>query len=221
MEMYLSEGIPEGSTMHGAFYDVAVFSNDSKIRDISMERMKQSMAIAEKLGVKGVVFHTNYNPKLRGEQYDNNVIIRTVECLGQLLEAYPHIDIYLENMFDETPDILAEISEHLKEHDNYDVCLDYAHASISQTPVNVWVEKLAAYVRHIHINDNDLKQDLHLPLGNGQIDWNLFVELYKRCFDDCSVLIETTLPGNQRISLEYLQNNFMGLEELICQKTRY
>jgi sugar phosphate isomerase/epimerase len=210
IEAYLSEGIPEGSTMHGAFFDVVVFSNDMRIREISIDRMRQSMDIAKKLGVKGVVFHTNYNPGLCSLQYDSNVIDKTVECLEMLLKKYPGIDIYLENMFDAAPDILAEISLRLKKYDNYGVCLDYAHAVISPTPVDIWVDRLAAFVKHIHINDNDKKCDLHLPLGRGSIDWNLFMKHYREYFDDCSVLIETTLPDNQRISLEYLQNNFMG-----------
>ena len=56
IQKYQKAGIPAGSTMHGAFYDVSVFSYDPQIREISKLRMRQSMEIAQELSVKGVVF---------------------------------------------------------------------------------------------------------------------------------------------------------------------
>ena len=114
------------------------------------------------------------------------------------------IRIYLENMFDATPDVLVQISERLKDYPNYGVCFDYAHAVIYGFPVAIWIRQLAPYMKHIHINDNDLKHDLHLALGTGKIVWSQFFDYYDTYFGSCSVLIETTQPEAQRISLEYL-----------------
>lgn len=211
IEQYLAAGIPEGSTMHGAFFDVVVFSDDERIAEVSKMRMRQCMDIARKLGVKGVVFHTNCNPMLSSDTYDNQVVVRTASFLKGLLQEYPDVMIYLENMFDSTPKILANISEHLAKYANYGVCLDYAHACISRVPMSDWVEMLAPYLRHIHINDNDLSRDLHLAVGAGQIDWNLFAKYYRTYFDQCSVLVETTLPETQIQSLNYLKENFVGV----------
>lgn len=205
IDQYLNAGLPEGSTMHGAFLDVTVFSSDVRIREIAKMRMRQSMEIAGKLGVKGVVFHTNWNPMVCGEIYENQVVERTVVYLRELLEQYPAIEIYLENMFDSDPRILARISEPLKGYKNYGVCLDYAHATIYGNDIEHWMEELAPYVKHFHINDNDLEQDLHLALGEGQINWQQFMNYYQEKFLTCSVLIETTLPVNQEKSLRYLE----------------
>ncbi|MCI7061926.1 MAG: sugar phosphate isomerase/epimerase [Lachnospiraceae bacterium] len=205
IEKYLQAGLPEGSTMHGAFLDVVVFSQDPRVRAVAEYRMRQSMEIAVSLGVKGVVFHTNVNSMLSSREYDSNAIEKTAAYLKKLLTDYPAVDIYLENMFDATPDILAEISERLRGFPNYGVCFDYAHATIYGFPIATWVKQLAPYVHHIHINDNDLKRDLHLALGKGKIDWKQFFEYQDTYFRDCSVLIETTKPEDQRISLEYLK----------------
>lgn len=211
---YLSLGLPKGSTMHGAFFDITVFSYDKGIREISRKRMHQSMEIAAKLGVKGVVFHTNYNPILNAPDYDENVVGCTVEYVGQLLEEYPDIEIYLENMFDNGPELLLQISRQLSRYTNYGVCLDYAHASISKTSPGIWVDKLAPYVKHLHINDNDLERDLHLAVGTGKIDWGQFADSYYNYFTDCSVLIENTLPATQKESMDYLMQHFPGL--MLC-----
>lgn len=208
VEFYQREGLPKGSTMHGAFFDIVVFSHDLRIREISELRMEQSMKIAVRIGVKGVVFHTNISPVLSSMEYDQRAIEMTVEYLECLLKRYPDTEIYLENMFDADPDILAAISERLCIYENYGVCFDYAHASISSTPIQTWVEALAPYIKHIHINDNNLKRDQHLALGDGKIDWQQFMEYRKKYFDNCSLVIETTLPENQRRSLKYLEQNF-------------
>jgi len=50
-----------------------------------------------------------------------------------------------------------------------------------------------------------LVRDLHLRLGCGKIDWNHFCACYQQYFTDCSVLIETNEPDDQRASLEYIQ----------------
>lgn len=211
VRQYTEAGIPEGSTLHGAFYDIVIFSHDKRIRDISEIRMEQSMEIAQTLGVKGVVFHTNCNPMLSSEQYDNNVVEQTVLYMEKLLNRYPQQCIYLENMFDASPEVLTRISEQLSGYSNYGVCLDYAHASISTVPMMDWADGLAPYIKHVHINDNDLKRDLHWAVGTGYIDWNQFAKYYRTYFDQCSVLIETTMPEAQIQSLNYLKENFVGL----------
>lgn len=205
IEMYQCVGLPENSTMHGAFLDVVLFSEDPQIRRISELRMSQSMDIAQRVGVKGVVFHTNSNPVLSGDYYDCRVVDMVSEYVAHLLETYPGIDIYLENMFDANPDILARIAKELRTYPEFGICLDYAHAVISGTEVGVWVDALAEFVRHIHINDNDLKRDLHLAVGDGDIDWKQFANYYRQYFSSCSTLIETEQPEQQIRSLQYLK----------------
>ena len=124
IDTYLEAGLPEGSTMHGAFLDVMVFSQDPLIREVSQRRMRQSMEIARKLHVKGVVFHTNVNPMLSSREYDIRAIDMTADYLKILLADFPDIEIYLENMFDASPDILVRISERLMDFPNSGVCFD-------------------------------------------------------------------------------------------------
>lgn len=211
IDFYQYTGLPVGSTMHGAFFDIVVFSFDSRIREISELRLEESMNTAVRLGVKGVVFHTNYSPMLSGPEYDKRAIEMTADFMECLLKRYPDTEIYLENMFDTDPEILAALSERLSVYDNYGVCFDYAHASISATPMKEWLEVLSPYIKHVHINDNDLKRDQHLAVGDGKINWEEFMQFKKQYFDESSILIETMLPENQRRSLEYLEKHFDGM----------
>ena len=195
---YKEIGLPDYCTLHGAFYDIVPFSYDKTIREASVKRMRQSMDIARQLGVKGVVFHTNCYPLLSGDAYDANVIEGLTVTIKSLLEEYPEIEIYLENMFDADAKIMVAVAKRLANYGNFGLCLDYAHACITKTPIEEWVTAVASYVKHLHINDNDLEKDLHLAVGEGRIEWKKFFEYYNRYFKDCSLLIEVSSPEKQR-----------------------
>ena len=53
---------PGYCTLHGVFFDVTVFSDDSKIRQVSDYRVEQSLKIAGEFGAAGVIFNTIYIP---------------------------------------------------------------------------------------------------------------------------------------------------------------
>jgi hypothetical protein len=107
---------------------------------------------------------------------------KTAEYVEELLKEYPEIDIYMENMFDMTPEVLVGISERLCQYSNYGVCLDYAHASISDSPMRDWVEMLAPYLKHVHISDNDLKSleiegyELEPKFDKGTLEYKLTLD---------------------------------------------
>ena len=205
---YKGHELPDCCTMHGAFFDVLVFSEDRRIREISEQRIRESLELARKIGAKGVVFHTNHTPLLTADFYIKNWQNKNEAFWRKILPEYPDLDIYMENMFDDSPDMLLALAESLSEFSNFGVCLDYAHAVIYGSDINDWVKKLSSYVKHMHINDNDLRNDLHLAVGDGKIDWRHFKEHYDSALSKAkTVLIETASFENQLRSLKVLKSN--------------
>ena len=205
IKKYKSCKLPEFCTCHGDFYDVLIFSDDALIRKISGDRIYQSLEIAERIGASGIVFHTNHNPDLKMPAYVKNWLNTNVEFWEKALDKYKNLNIFIENMFDNEPSMLASLAAELRHFDNFGVCFDYAHAAISETPLDSWVSALSPYVRHVHINDNDLRSDLHLAVGDGKIDWKKFCIHYETYMPDASVLIETSSIENQLRSLRFLE----------------
>lgn len=191
-------------TMHGAFLDVTIHSSDPLIRDASMLRVRQSMQIAERMGVRGVVFHTGRLANFRMTDYLAGWRDINAEFFTEIAHSYPNIQIYMENMFDEAPDIIAGLAEQMQGVDNFGICLDYAHAMISGCPGREWIETLAPYIRHMHINDNDLVNDLHQPVGSGSLDWQEFDRLVRENHIEAPVLVEVRGYEAQKRSLEYM-----------------
>lgn len=192
-------------TLHGAFLDVTLHSSDTRIREISELRVRQSMDIAKDLGVRGVVFHTNMIANFKDATYMDNWIKTNAAFYKKLMAEYPGIYVFVENMFDFDPDMLVALAEELKEEPYFGVCLDYAHATISKVSAKEWFKVLKPYIKHMHINDNDLNNDQHKALGNGDIDYQEFTELMKENNMDVSVLVEVSKIEDQIISLEYMK----------------
>ena len=171
---YKACGLPNYCTMHGAFFDVLIFSDDREIRKISEMRIRQSLDIARQLEVKGVVFHTNHTPDITTKLYLNNWLDRNEDFWRRILSEYPNVQVYMENMFDLDYELIWLLANQMTDVPNFGICLDYAHAAISNIKPVEWLKNLAPFIKHMHINDNDFVNDLHLTLGKGQIDWQEF-----------------------------------------------
>lgn len=192
-------------TMHGAFLDVTVHSSDVRIREVSELRIRQSLDIAKEMGLRGAVFHTNRLYGFRDAVYLKNWQETNERFFRTICEEYPNQQIFMENMFDEAPDVLTEFAERMSDCPNFGICLDYGHGAISNVSESEWIKNLAPYIKHMHINDNDLKNDLHAPVGSGQLDWKRFTEEIKRYEINTTVLVEVTGVEKQRKSLEYME----------------
>ena len=200
---------PRRDTMHGVFLDVTVHSDDPQIRSVSERRVRQSMEIAREMELRGVVFHTNLIPNFKSAFYLDNWLERNSAFFSALCADYPEIEVYMENMFDTEPAMLRAIAERLSSAPNFGICYDRAHAEVFGGGPAGWLEALAPYVLHMHINDNDGLTDSHDSVGSGRIDWRAFDAALRARNVAASVLVETNDLEKQRASLKYMQE--MGI----------
>lgn len=194
-------------TLHGAFLDICVNSDDPKIFAVSDLRIHQCMDIAREMGVKAVIFHTNYIVNFRLKHYLDNWLSRNEAYWRKLLKEYPDQSIYLENMFDDTPALLTALAARMKDEPRFSVCLDLAHAYISGSPLNDWMQSLAEYTAHLHINDNNGTEDLHRPVGTGCLPWNDIRDWICTMKKKPSVLVEVRGFSDLLASVEFMQKH--------------
>ena len=211
IEKYRSADMPERLSLHGAFLDVTVHSGDAKIREVSDYRVNQSIDLARTLGCGKVIFHTNIIPNFLDKSYCDDWVCKNADYWIAKARQNPDIEILMENMFDITPDLMSQLAERICEVHNFGICLDYSHASIfgeGENGADLFVDKLAPYVRHIHINDCDLVHDGHLTIGDGLINWERFAEDYAERMSGASILIEVKGLEKQKRSLDFLLELF-------------
>ena len=194
----------EEDTLHGVFLDMSIVSKDMLIREYSGKCYRQSMEIANELGVKGVVFHSGLIGNLTVDYYIREWLLQSEAFFRELAILYPDIEIYLENTFEQTPDVLVTLKKRMSDVDRFKLCLDYGHACLSKTDPTEWVLKMAPYIGHMHVNDNDLMNDLHLGVGEGQIDFIRWKQLLEQNGVNTSVLLELNGIEKQRKSLAYM-----------------
>lgn len=205
IEQYLSlDRDRSEDTLHGVFYDIAVISRDTVIREHSRRLVRQSMDIAGRLGCRGVVFHTGLLAGLNTEGYIGGWISGMCGFLRELAGEYKNLNIYVENTFESYPDIFKALMDKMSGIGNIGLCLDYAHAALTTTSEEIWYENLAPYIRHMHINDNDLISDLHLAAGDGNIDYTKFKALSEKYDTEGRILLEVNGIDKARRSLEFL-----------------
>lgn len=194
-------------TMHGVFLDVCVNSTDPKIFAVSDYRIRQCMDIAKKMGLKAVVFHTNYIVNFLLQSYIDTWLKRNEEYWREILRDYPEQMVYIENMFDEAPILLRQLARNMGDEKRFGVCLDVAHAFISGSPLEPWFTALRPYIKHVHINDNDGREDLHLPVGSGSFDWEEYNQWGRSVEVKPSVLIEVRSLADLQDSVRFMREH--------------
>lgn len=195
-------------TLHGAFRDVVVHSDDPQIRAVSERRVLQSLEIAAALGLRGAVFHTGTLPLPPGGRYGELWLSRNAAFWRRAAAAFPDLEILIENMFDPRCDLPLALAGELSDLPRFGVCLDCAHAAVfgrGEADPAGWIERLGPRIRHLHLNDHDGLDDLHAPVGSGVSDWVSIDRAVRALPGAPSVLVEVSSLEGQRASLQYMK----------------
>jgi len=154
--------------IHAPLNDVNIASINPEIRKASVKEVKKSMKMASMIGAKIVTVHPGlYSPLSVYWDGATDISKRSLRELKEYAEEL-EVVLALENlpeMWLTMCSTVEETKEFLKELD-IEFCLDIGHAYtageldefLDLSPVNV------------HIHDNVGKDDVHLKLGNGDID---------------------------------------------------
>lgn len=142
----------------------------SEVRKITMMRFHQTYTAGMELGAKKIIYHTCMNPYVH---YLQGWPERVAEFFGEFLEKHKELEVVMENVFDPQIDPVLDVYKLLGEkYPNFHLCFDMGHAHCySKIPVLEWTEKLAPYVTHVHVHDNNGDRDSHAALGAGNIPY--------------------------------------------------
>lgn len=198
------------ASLHGAFIDVNPASGDSRFRELSRQRCRESCEIALAVGAGNVVFHSSAFPFLRGGYLDHWACA-CASFYEELATQYP-VKIYIENAQDLDPTPLRKLMEQVHS-DAIGVCLDIGHIHYSRAPVSRWFEELGEWIGYLHLSDNLGAFDDHLPLGQGTIPWAQVHQLWRSLGKEIPITLETGNLESTKESLGFLRHHqYFGLE---------
>ncbi len=171
------------SALHAPMFGINIASVNHGIRKESIRQVKASIDLAHTLGSEIVVFHSGKRPAVitpsRIKELTFNLNIDAILAIKNYARE-KKVYAILENCGVDKDDYEESLSDfvHLVETCKIDVCWDVGHSHCSWG-VKETFESLKKKIRHIHIHDNDRSYDQHLPVGMGNIDYQLIFPFLK------------------------------------------
>lgn len=199
------EGI-EKSVLHAPFNELFPCAIDPKARTLAAERYRQAIDLAVKYGAEKVVIHGGYNPMIF---YPVWYVEQSIEFWKAFLADAPDAIIVLENVLEETPDMLLDIVKGVADP-RLRLCLDVGHVNTySRMPVMDWLMRWTPYLSHFHIHNNDGSRDSHSALRQGTIPMK---ELLKKAVELCPNATFTLEVMEAEPSIKWLEENLWNLQ---------
>jgi sugar phosphate isomerase/epimerase len=186
------------TTIHAAFMDLNPGATDVTIREATRKRFEQVFQAAEILGPRVIVFH----PGLDELRHGNNRtawLRHSIDFWQGLLPRATDIGstIAVENIFEKEPSSLRDLLEAI-DSPSFRHCFDVGHWNMFSTVgLEEWFAELGSFMAEIHLHDNYGQADEHLPLGEGEIDFDQLFDLLDRFAPEAVWTIEA--HSNERL----------------------
>ena len=195
--------LARGEVFHAPFAELCPAAIDPRARDLAMDRFEQAYARMRALGLRRMVVHTGYIPRVYFPEWQ---IARSVDFWREFLRDKPaDFQLLLENVLDEEPGLVRDILAGLGDA-HARACLDIGHAFVAgPVPLADWIAALRPFLAHAHLHDNGGEFDEHAPLGRGRID---IAAVLRDLPETCTLTLENM---DARPSLQWLrENGFLG-----------
>jgi sugar phosphate isomerase/epimerase len=184
-----------GAVGHTAWYlDYA--SPIKAQRDAAIEETARYLRVFKRLGVRKVTMHGNWPMGMFSEKEGIALQVRSLKRIvaeGKRLGItimYEHVPTEwnhigaVEKVLDSVPGLMFH--------------LDVGHASLlGQTPGH-FIERFHKKLIHVHLHDNRLIHDDHLPLGAGKVKWKHIVRELSKVYDG-TITLEIFVKDKKKV----------------------
>ena len=187
------------SILHAPSNELFPCAIDEKARELAAYRYRQAIDLAKRYGSKKVVIHGGYHPWM---YYPVWYVGQSVSFWKDFLKEDPGVEIVLENVLETQPDLILEILEGVDDP-RLRMCFDVGHINAySYIPIMDWLETCAPWIGHIHVNNNDGREDLHQGLQDGIIPMKELLQRIESLCPEATITLEMT---QTKSSLEWLR----------------
>jgi len=197
-------------SVHAPFADINIASPSKPMLNAMIKRLKKSIICAHDLNACVWIFHPGLQTGIsmfypRMDWLQN---IETAQSLFKIANDYG-VKIAIENVPEPYPFLMKSVEDFKKFYDeigeDIGLVLDIGHTSINGQ-IELFLKTFADKIVHVHAHDNDGRNDQHLGIGNGNIDWKNTAAWLKKISYDRVVAIE---------SVEHVQESLRKLKQLL------
>lgn len=194
------------------------------LRAVSLRENFKALEAAAELGIKKAVLHPGYITGLGKFLLDKAKKYGMQSIEGIIKKAAPlGIRLCLENMFPQTHFLFhpKEFQEIFEVFPELHLTLDIGHAHIGgeRNRAIEFIQNYGDRIGHIHANDNFGKEDNHLPIGAGIIDFERIIKALKGISYNDTLTLEVFSKDRDylRISREKIKKMWEEKEEVILK----
>lgn len=190
--------------VHAPFHDVNLASLNPLMRRASVKQLRECIEFANDVGSKLVVVHPGQLSKDYPKAMLKQSCLNLVDSINGVIPSVEKLDMILalENQHDGSaygvisfPEDYIEIIEEL-DSPYVKGAFDVGHANTFKIDLEAGLMKISDYLVNIHIHDNDGKSDLHLPVGEGIIDFRGVLRALKNLNYKGPLIIENKTFGD-------------------------
>ena len=165
---------------HTAWY-LPIGSPVKEFRQAARKEAKKYFEVFSQLEVKYVTVHGNWPSTMFTDEEGIKYQVETLERMIDEAKKY-NLSIMYESI--DTPrDNATNVAKILNALPELYFHLDIGHANIHGRKPEEFVKAFSDRLKHIHLHDNNGKEDLHLPMGTGNINWPEFIKTLKENYD--------------------------------------
>jgi sugar phosphate isomerase/epimerase len=160
-------------TVHAPFFDLNPGALDPLIRQVTHQRLNQSLSLAGRLNAHLMVIHPGVD-KWRYPNLEQTWLALAKEFFPSLIQQASDCGcrLAIENIYEETPDVLVQLVEEI-DSEWFGHCFDAGHWHLfGKRPMAEWLDAISPRLFHLHLHDNHGRADEHLPVGEGTIDFS-------------------------------------------------
>ncbi len=199
-------------TLHSTFYDINLASFNSSLKQANLECYKKYLDLGADLGAEILVVHAGYlhrdaagEPSLR--QLARQTLLDNLRQLGDYAEV-KGLTIGLENSppnknmlmipgWQEHLNILQELN-----HPRVKALFDMAHAYLHGLDLQEYYQRIKPWLMEIHAHNNDGREDQHLSMSRGKIDYRAF---FRKTRPEVPIIMEIRNFDEAIESLEWIR----------------
>lgn len=197
-------------TVHSPFADINIASPSKPLLNAMLKRLRKSIAHASALNCQVWVFHSGVKTGV-SMFYPGMSWIQNTRSIRSLYEfASDHgLKTAVENTPQQYQFLMTSVEEFKRFYNEVDedvgMVLDIAHAHINGQ-IEPFLTAFADKIVHMHAHDNNGKDDQHLGIGHGNIDWKKVAALIKKISYGGVIIVE---------SVEHVEQSILRLKELL------
>jgi len=197
-------------TVHAPIADINIASPSKPILKAMLKRLVRSITYASALDAHMWVFHSGLKTGVSmfypGMDWLQNM--KTSRLLFEIADKYD-VKIAIENTPEPYPFLMKSVEDFTKFYEAVDedigFVFDVGHANLNGQ-IERFLTAFADKIVNIHVSDNDGKNDQHLGIGYGNINWEETVALIKKISYRGIVVVE---------SVEHVEQSMYRLKRLL------